>query len=105
MRDVATPVAPGAYKVYFRSPPLVQMLPLDARRAQRYMLKGWCLWDASVTADGWVLGLVFASTGLVPAAGMFKMTIEALCDFLEPAESQKVDVIRDIAAPVADMAS
>jgi len=32
---------------------------------------------------------------------MFNTTIEALCDFLEPAENQKMGIIKDIGAAAA----
>ena len=32
---------------------------------------------------------------------MFNTTIEALCDFLEPAENRKIGIIKDIAAAAA----
>ncbi|HSW01073.1 MAG TPA: diacylglycerol kinase [Sedimentisphaerales bacterium] len=46
-------------------------------------------------------GLVFVSTGLMLVSEMFNTTIEALCDFLEPAENHKIGVIKDIAAAAA----
>jgi len=46
-------------------------------------------------------GLVFVSTGLMLVAEMFNTTIEALCDFVEPAENRKIGVVKDIAAAAA----
>jgi diacylglycerol kinase (ATP) len=46
-------------------------------------------------------GLVFVSTGLMLVSEMFNTTIEALCDFLEPSENQKIGVIKDIASAAA----
>lgn len=46
-------------------------------------------------------GLVFVSTGLMLVSEMFNTTIEALCDFLEPCENQKIGVIKDIASAAA----
>ncbi len=41
---------------------------------------------------------VFAATGLMLIAEMFNTTIEALCDFMETRENEKIRVIKDIAA-------
>ena len=41
---------------------------------------------------------VFAATGLMVIAEMFNTTIEALCDFVETRENEKIRVIKDIAA-------
>ena len=41
---------------------------------------------------------VFAATGLMLIAEMFNTTIEALCDFVETRENEKIRVIKDIAA-------
>lgn len=47
----------------------------------------------------WVdLVAVFAATGLMLIAEMFNTTIEALCDFVETRENEKIRVIKDIAA-------
>jgi len=47
----------------------------------------------------WVdLVSVFAATGLMLIAEMFNTTIEALCDFVETRENEKIRVIKDIAA-------
>jgi diacylglycerol kinase (ATP) len=45
--------------------------------------------------------IVFVATGLMLVAEMFNTTIEALCDFLEPRENEKIGVIKDIAAAAA----
>lgn len=45
--------------------------------------------------------LVLVVTGLMLVSEMFNTTIEALCDFLETAENQKIGVIKDIAAAAA----
>jgi diacylglycerol kinase (ATP) len=45
--------------------------------------------------------LVFVSTGLMLVAEMFNTTIEALCDFVQPAENRKIGVVKDIAAAAA----
>jgi diacylglycerol kinase (ATP) len=47
------------------------------------------------------LGIVFVSTGLMLVSEMFNTTIEALCDFVEPAENEKIGVVKDIAAAAA----
>jgi diacylglycerol kinase (ATP) len=41
---------------------------------------------------------VFAATGLMLIAEMFNTTIEALCDFVETRQNEKIRVIKDIAA-------
>lgn len=46
-------------------------------------------------------GIVFVSTGLMLVSEMFNTTIEALCDFVEPAENHKIGVIKDIASAAA----
>jgi diacylglycerol kinase (ATP) len=46
-------------------------------------------------------GLVFVATGVMLVSEMFNTTIEALCDFLEPAENRKIGIIKDIAAAAA----
>jgi diacylglycerol kinase (ATP) len=46
-------------------------------------------------------GLVFVATALMLVAEMFNTTIEALCDFVEPAENEKIGIIKDIAAAAA----
>jgi diacylglycerol kinase (ATP) len=45
--------------------------------------------------------IVFLATGLMLVAEMFNTTIEALCDFLEPQENEKIGIIKDIAAAAA----
>lgn len=45
--------------------------------------------------------MVLVATGLMMIAEMFNTTIEALCDFLEPQENQKIGLIKDIAAAAA----
>ena len=42
--------------------------------------------------------LVMAATGLVLIAEMFNSAIEALCDFIETHENEKIKVIKDISA-------
>lgn len=42
--------------------------------------------------------LVMAATGLVLIAEMFNSAIEALCDFIETNENEKIKVIKDISA-------
>lgn len=47
----------------------------------------------------WVdLLTVFAATGLMLICEMFNTTIEALCDFVEDRENEKIRMIKDIAA-------
>ncbi len=46
-------------------------------------------------------GIVFVATGLMLVAEMVNTTIEALCDFLEPRENEKIGIIKDIAAAAA----
>ena len=41
---------------------------------------------------------VFAATGLMLICEMFNTTIEALCDFVETNQNEKIRVIKDIAA-------
>lgn len=41
---------------------------------------------------------VFAATGLMLICEMFNTTIEALCDFVEDRENEKIRIIKDIAA-------
>ena len=45
--------------------------------------------------------LIMAATGQVLIAEMFNSAIEALCDFIETKENQKIKVIKDIAAAAA----
>lgn len=45
--------------------------------------------------------LIMAATGQVLIAEMFNSSIEALCDFVEPKENEKIKVIKDIAAAAA----
>lgn len=42
--------------------------------------------------------LIMAATGLVLIAEMFNSAIEALCDFIETRENEKIKVIKDISA-------
>ena len=42
--------------------------------------------------------LIVAATGLVLIAEMFNSAIEALCDFIETHENDKIKVIKDISA-------
>jgi diacylglycerol kinase len=42
--------------------------------------------------------LIMAATGLVLIAEMFNSAIEALCDFIEINENEKIKVIKDISA-------
>ena len=42
--------------------------------------------------------LIMAATGLVIMAEMFNSAIEALCDFIETDENEKIKVIKDISA-------
>lgn len=42
--------------------------------------------------------LIMAATGLVLIAEMFNSAIEALCDFIETKENEKIKVIKDISA-------
>ena len=43
-------------------------------------------------------GMVLIVTGFMVVAEMFNTTIEALCDFVEPAHNEKIGIIKDIAA-------
>lgn len=45
--------------------------------------------------------LMVASTGLVLITEMFNSAIEALCDFIETNENEKIKVIKDISAAAA----
>ncbi len=42
--------------------------------------------------------LVLVSTALMLVAEMFNTTIEALCDFIEPNENEKIGIVKDISA-------
>jgi diacylglycerol kinase len=42
--------------------------------------------------------LIMAATGLVLIAEMFNSAIEALCDFIETKENEKIKIIKDISA-------
>lgn len=42
--------------------------------------------------------LIMAATGLVLIAEMFNSAIEALCDFIETHENEKIKIIKDISA-------
>ena len=46
-------------------------------------------------------GVVFMATGFMLASEMFNTAVEALCDFLEPHENEKIAIIKDIAATAA----
>jgi diacylglycerol kinase len=45
--------------------------------------------------------LVLVSTALMLVAEMFNTTIEALCDFIEPNENEKIGIVKDISASAA----
>lgn len=45
--------------------------------------------------------LVFAATGLMLMGEMFNTAVEALCDFVEAEENEKIGIIKDIAAAAA----
>jgi len=45
--------------------------------------------------------LIMAATSLVLIAEMFNSAIEALCDFIETKENEKIKVIKDISAAAA----
>ena len=50
----------------------------------------------------WIdFSIVFLATGMMMVAEIFNTTIEALCDFLEPKENEKIGIIKDIAAAAA----
>ena len=42
--------------------------------------------------------MILLATGLVLTAELLNSAIEALCDFLEPRENEKIGAIKDIAA-------
>jgi len=47
----------------------------------------------------WIdFSLVLVSTGLMLVAEMFNTTIEALCDFIESNENEKIGIVKDISA-------
>ena len=47
----------------------------------------------------WVdFAMILLATGLVLTAELLNSAIEALCDFLEPRENEKIGAIKDIAA-------
>ena len=53
----------------------------------------------------WVdLFLIMAATSLVLIAEMFNSAIEALCDFIETNENEKIKVIKDISAAATGIA-
>lgn len=53
----------------------------------------------------WVDGLlILLATALVLVAEIFNSAIEALCDFVEPRFSEKIAVIKDIAAAAVGIA-
>jgi diacylglycerol kinase (ATP) len=45
--------------------------------------------------------LIFTVTGLMLIAEMFNTTIEAICDFVEIRQNEKIRIIKDIAAAAA----
>jgi diacylglycerol kinase (ATP) len=45
--------------------------------------------------------MIAAATAMVLVAELFNSAIEALCDFIETAENEKIEVIKDIAAAAA----
>ncbi|WP_339136944.1 MAG: diacylglycerol kinase [Candidatus Electrothrix sp. GW3-4] len=45
--------------------------------------------------------MVFMATGFMLASEMFNTTVEALCDFLEPHENERIAIIKDISAAAA----
>jgi diacylglycerol kinase (ATP) len=45
--------------------------------------------------------LVLVSTALMLVAEMFNTTIEALCDFIESNENEKIGIVKDISASAA----
>lgn len=47
--------------------------------------------------------LILLATGLVVAAELFNTAIEALCDFVETRQNEKIGIIKDIAAAAAGM--
>ena len=49
--------------------------------------------------------MITAATALVLVAELFNSAIEAICDFLETAENEKIRVIKDIAAAAAGIRS
>lgn len=48
--------------------------------------------------------LIMAATSLVLIAEMFNSAIEALCDFIETNENEKIKVIKDISAAATGIA-
>lgn len=47
----------------------------------------------------WIdFGMIMLATGLVLMAELFNSTIEALCDFIEIRENEKIGAIKDMAA-------
>lgn len=47
----------------------------------------------------WVdFAMILLATGLVLTAELLNSAIEALCDFLEPGENEKIGAIKDVAA-------
>jgi diacylglycerol kinase (ATP) len=48
--------------------------------------------------------LVLVATALVLASELLNSAVEAVCDFLEPRENERIKVIKDIAAAAAGLA-
>jgi diacylglycerol kinase (ATP) len=47
---------------------------------------------------------VFAATGLMLISEMFNTSLEALCDFVETADNDKIRIIKDISAAATGIA-
>ncbi len=70
----------------------------DAAVAYKVVLSigvlGFCFWYRH-----WLdFELVVISTGLMVISEMFNTTVEALCDFVESRENEKIRIIKDISA-------
>jgi diacylglycerol kinase (ATP) len=61
------------------------------------LVLAWCFYLRQ-----WLdFGLVLVSTGLMLVSEMFNTAVEAMCDFLETKENDRIRVIKDVAAAAA----
>lgn len=58
------------------------------------ILLAWCFWHRQ-----WMdFSMILLATSMMLIAEMFNTSIEAICDFIETHENEKIRVIKDIAA-------
>ncbi|MHB1429589.1 MAG: diacylglycerol kinase [Rhodocyclaceae bacterium] len=63
------------------------------------VLLGFALW-----LHEWVdAALILMATGLAVGAELFNTAIEALCDFVETRDNEKIGIIKDVAAAATGM--